>query len=194
MLLITFNALFYRELNFQGIFNYVTSLVPLPSGNYILVMHGPWPNGFTGNLEYNTLVKLDSLGNIISHKAFGISSSSTRYLEIFKLVPINNYQRIVGFGYVNFDETTVYGSDPLYMIFDTNLSPIALYNLQSTSNRDGLGFDAYILSDGKLFGWGLGVSPDGSFYKFHGAFFTSINIGSGVNYFWTGPANVNSNL
>lgn len=194
MLLITFSALFYKELNFQGIFNYVTSLVPLPSGNYILVMHGPWPNGWTGNLEYNTLVKLDSLGNVISHKAFGINSSNTRFLEIFKLVPINNYQRLVGFGYVNFDNTTIMGSDPLYMIFDTNLNPIALYNLQSTSNRHGLGFDAYILSDGKLFGWGWGVSPGSSYYNFHGASFTSINIGSGVNYFWTGPANVNSNL
>ncbi|MEO0224505.1 MAG: hypothetical protein ABIL76_05375 [candidate division WOR-3 bacterium] len=194
MLLITFSALFYRELNFQGIFNYVTSLVPLPNGNYILVMHGPWPNGWNGNLEYNTLVKLDSLGNVISHKAFGINSSSTRFLEILKLLPINNYQRIVGFGYVNFDNATIYGSDPLYMIFDTNLNPIALYNLQSTSDRHGLGFDAFILSDGKLFGWGWGTSPSGSFYAFHGAFFTSINIGSDVNYFWTGPANVNSNL
>jgi len=194
MLLITFNALFYKELNFQGIFNYVTSLVPLPSGNYILVMHGPWPNGFTGNLEYNTLMKLDSLGNVISHKAFGISSSSTRYLEIYKLVPINNYQRIVGFGYINFDNTTIQGSDPTYVIIDTNLNPIALYNLQNSSSRDGLGFDAYILSDGKLFGWGQGTSPNSGYYNFHGAFFTSINIGSGVNYFWTGPANNTSNL
>jgi len=120
MLLITFNALFYKELNFQGIFNYVTSLVPLPSGNYILVMHGPWPNGFTGNLEYNTLVKLDSLANVISHKAFGISSSSTRYLEIYKLVPINNYQRIVGFGYSNVDNTTIPGSEPPDVISDAN--------------------------------------------------------------------------
>ncbi|MEO0159522.1 MAG: hypothetical protein ABIL47_03495 [candidate division WOR-3 bacterium] len=197
MLEIIISILYYREIQYGGSAIsafYIPSGFSLPSGNIIIIMHGPWPS-WDNKIEYNTIIKLDTAGQVISYRTFGINNNN-RMLEISKIMPYDNYSKIIAVGFISFDAGNASVADPVYIVLDTNLNVIAFYNLEDTYTINGMGFNGGIMSTGQLAMWGQSSEWDGGCdcYYFSGAFFSVINVLIGVSYFWKGPKGVSQYL